>query len=275
MNTKEYDDFSDMPGQISKILESFSQSTLEIINQLPALWHPRMLGDFSDTLSSINNLISASFVIDGIADRLLEAVDILNSLNWSNAMRNALDAIPAITASISSFAEQTCQIPEGYIRLSQELVDRLNEMVEQSGDWISLELTEEEEHPLSPAPIQKVTPLVTFDRAVALLGLLLSLLSFVVTQLPNPQLDEQIEQNERLITIQEEQLESERQRTEQLQELAQDLSGIIVELHNEIQAQSQQIEALREQLQDAGDLPEPPAHSDEPSGLDQDADAQD
>ena len=94
MNTKEYDDFSDMPGQISKILESFSQSTLGIINQLPALWYPWMLGDFSDTLSSINNLISTSFVIDGIADRLLEAVDILNSLDWSNAMRNALDAIP-------------------------------------------------------------------------------------------------------------------------------------------------------------------------------------
>ena len=66
----------------------------------------------------------------------------------------------------------------------------------------------------------------------------------------------------------------ERQRTEQLQDLVQDLSDVIVELHEQIQTQSQQIEALCEQLQGADDLPKSPAHCSQPNSLNQDTDAQ-
>lgn len=247
MKSNEYEDLSEVLRQASQALDSLPQQVLDIIDQFSNPGYAQMMADLSDTLAELN----------------------------SQSMTDSLNIVSEIADSMSVLLEQVLGVPDRYIRFSKDLRENLANVFNSSVDFTPPEWRSECEGILSPSPARKAVPFLTFDRAVALLGLLISLFSFLVTQLPDAQLDELIDQNEQIITAQSEELELERQRTEQLQDLVQDLSDVIVELHEQIQTQSQQIETLGEQLQGADDLPESPAHRSQPNSLNQDADTQD
>lgn len=311
MKLTDYNAMSKILGQASQILECIPSQTwdcfqqpavtwqLQAMEHLSSIYTPALdnsvakgLSEFMEKSapmaldSSMSIAISESmagftpFVLDdwvpkGISEAMTNFHSVFLDNPAARSIQDSFGMISDIATSIPSLTEQIRPEQDRYLRFSQNLMDSLDRVLERSRAWVLSEEPEECEHSVSPAPAQKAASLITFDRALALLSLLISLLAFLVTLQPNTQLDEQIEQNERIIAIQEEQLELERQNTQELQELTQDLSELIVELHGQIQAQSQQIEALREQLQDTGELPETPTHSAQPNGLNQNADTQD
>lgn len=247
MKQNEYEGLSETLRQTSQALDSLPQQVLDIINQFSTPGYMQIMKDLSDTLAEIN----------------------------SQALVPSMEMISAIADSMADLRVQILGCSDRYISFSQALQESLSNVLDSSVDFTPPEWRSDYECILSPTPTRKAVPFLTFDRAVALLSLLIALFSFLTTQLPDSQLDELIDQNEQIITAQSEELELERQRTEQLQDLVQDLSDVIVELHEQIQTQSQQIEALGEQLQGADDLPESPAHRSQPNSLNQDADTQD
>lgn len=243
MKQNEYEGLSEALRQASQALESLPQQVLDIIDQLSNPGYTQMMADLSDTLAQLN----------------------------SQSITKSLNIVSDIADSMPILLEQLLGVSDRYIRFSKDLQEDFFTVFDSSADFTTPEWRSECEGILSPSPTRKTLPFLTFDRAVALLGLLISLFTFLVAQLPDAQLDELIDQNEQIITAQREELELERQRTEQLQDLVQDLGDVIVELHEQIQTQSQQIEALGEQLQDADDLPKPPVNHSQPNGLNQDA----
>ena len=230
MKRNEYEGLSETLRQASQTIDSLPQQVLDIIDQFSNPRYAQMMAGLSDTLAELN----------------------------SQSITDSLNIVSEIADSMSVLLEQVLEVSDRYIRFSKDLRENLANVFDSSVDFASPEWRSECEGILLPSPTRKAVPFLTFDRAVALLGLLISLFSFLVTQLPDAQLDELIDQNEQIVTAQREELELEQQRTEQLQDLVQDLSDVIVELHEQLQMQSQQIEALGEQLQDTDDLPEPP-----------------
>ena len=239
MKQNEYEGMYEALRQASQALDSLPQHVLDIIEQFSDPGFTQMMIELSGTLAKLN----------------------------SQSITNSLNVISEIADSMSVLLEQGFEISARYVRFSKDLQENLVNVFDRSVDFTPPEWRSECEDILSPSHTRKAVHLLTFDRAIALLGLLISLFSFLITQLPDTQLDELIEQNEQIITAHREELELERQRTEQLQDLVQDLSDVIVELHEQIQTQSQQIEAPGEQLQGTDDLPEPPAHHSQPNSL--------
>ena len=102
--------------------------------------------------------------------------------------------------------------------------------------------------------IKKRKTFLTFDRAIALLELLIALYTAIISQLPSAQPAEVSQQNERLISIEEERLELERQRTELLEDIADNLRDIIVDFNEQIEAQTEQFDIFGKQPEDVDDL---------------------
>ena len=171
-------------------MESFEQPSSDIFNQIFSPLYFRMLDDLVDTLNK------------------------MNSLDLTAPISETTDNLSAIVSSMSTLSKQASQIPDVYIQLSQDLMDDLDRVYAQSRELGIPDWQDEHEQPLSPVPTEKGAPLITIDRAITLLSLLCAILSIVIALLPNAQLDELIQQNERLIDVQEEQLTLERQRTE-------------------------------------------------------------
>lgn len=275
MKPNQCDAISKSLNQFSRIVESLPQETLDIIEHLSGSPYYQIMNDLSDMWAKMDFSSLTASISEAMVDLRHKSAPNFDFSALTAPITEAANSLSAIVSSMSALSEQASQIPDGYIQLSQGLLDDLDRVCTQSRELGVPEWQDEHEQPLSPVPMEKGAPLITIDRAIALLSLLWAIFTFLVTQLPNAQLDELIQQNERLIDVQEEQLTLERQRTEQFQNLAQNLSDVIVELRDEIQAQGQQIEALREQLQNNGELPDMTAHGTEPGSLEQDTDPQD
>lgn len=161
------------------------------------------------------------------------------------------------------------------IELSCELAERISAIISVADCYIPEELHQECVEAVPDIPQEKRKTFLTFDRAIALLGLLIALYTGIVAQMPNPQLTEISEQNERIIAIEEDRLELERQQAEILEEIANNLRDVIVDLNDQIEAQVERPDILGDLTEDTDDLDVLPSQASEADRQEDNADAKD
>ena len=178
---------------------------------------------------------------------LLESMNEKLSFLQNNAFISSLDSFDRLSnATIPSLLNK--------IEISYELAERISNIVSSAGRYISKDIHEEYIETVPDISDEKRKTFLTFDRAIALLGLLIALYTAIISQLPSAQPAEVSQQNERLISIEEERLELERQRTELLEDIADNLRDIIVDFNEQIEAQTEQFDIFGNQPEDVNDL---------------------
>lgn len=166
----------------------------------------------------------------------------------SNKFISALDTYDRLFSTVSP------ALLSG-VEISYELVERISNIISNTVCYIPENIIQEEFIEAVPdASHEKRKTFLTIDRAIALLGLLITIYTAIIAQLPNPQLTEISQQNEQIIAIEEERLELERQQTELLEDIADNLRDVIIDLNEQIETQTEQFDILSNQPEDTGDL---------------------
>lgn len=198
-------------------------------------------------------------------------LEILLSRLQSDMLVSSFAQISDICGQISNTITQT-QLNN--IILSYEFSERLSSAIAASTSYISEDLQEKCDTIVPSVPQEKRETFLSFDRAIALLSFLISLYMLIVSQMPDPQLTQLAEQNDRLITIEEERLELERQQAEHLENIANNLGSVIIDLNEQIETQRQQSDILCDQIQDVDNLTDFPEQESETDSLQQDTDSE-
>lgn len=154
--------------------------------------------------------------------------------------------------SVTGFGNTTQRAQSKEVTIPVDLAVRLTETFEMSRKVAPEYVPPSEElAQISEAGKRKLITM-TFDRAVNLFAALLALLSVLFGLLPDSQLQQIIEQNGRIIERQEEQLELDRKRDEDYQELIEFIQGV----QDTVICFGERLEPLGEQLEEFGELVE-------------------
>ena len=201
---------------------------------------------FSPRISEILEKV-AQLYCDPPHLKLLENMSEKFTFLQSNAFVSALDASVHISDAVAPSLLNR-------IEISYELAERISNIVSNAASYIPEDIHEAYIETAPDVLGEKPNTFLTFDRAIALLGLLITLYTAIVTQLPNPQLTKISQQNEQLISIEEKRLELERNQTEMLEDIADHLRDVIVDLNEQIEVQTEQFDIFSKQTENAGNL---------------------
>ena len=172
----------------------------------------------------------------------------------TNSLQTSLDQIANIRSSLEQFAIHSAAISPPDVLIPPDLLSRISNALSDTEPYMAEDVQEECVVILPDKAPTTHGCSISFDRAMALLNLLLAILGLIIQLIPDSQLGEIAEQNEQIIAIQEERLELEKQQAAALEDIAQNLGEIIVDLNQQIETQRQQIESLSEQRDDLNNL---------------------
>lgn len=205
----------------------------------------------------------------------LEAVSKKPAFTFDNSL--LLDAITKLTASdykmdmaaLSSFASALVKpLPaDSWVNIansafiSSSIIAKALEAVENAAPYCE---QVEKEDPLPPLPEEAKTKKSwwTFDRALTLLSLLITIFFAILQSLPDDQLEEIIKQNEEIIENQQVEIEAVRESNQELREILQDLSESIADLTEELDTIREQADAVGDAAESADDVPDGESHPD-------------
>lgn len=235
----------------------------------------RMILQIEPTTSSMNPLSLLQAPVFQIMDRLSASVDNPVHSSIKNAISTMNDSFVSMQLGLSPALHNAittaCQWLSDYnlnsitnsIIISPEIAERLSAAITASQSYLTETQQEKYTDIILPHPTERKATFLTFDRAVSLLGLLIGLYTLIVTSMPNSQLTRISEQNDKLIAIEQERLDLERQQTEHLENIANNLGDIIIYLGEQIEAQGDQFNVRGNQIDSANDTDEPPSKNSE------------
>lgn len=245
--------------------------------------------------------IQSSFAPSSGIDLILEKAKDLIATTQMQSIKQSLDVLPVFSNALSEMCTQLASLQLGAIpgacntvfelcsRIStlelnniahssivipHDMAEYLSTVLDAAKSYLPEDSAEEYAEIVQPSPDTRKAKILTFDRAVTLLGLLVSLYTLIVTLLPHPQLTKIAEQNERLIAIEEERLELDRQQTERLEDIADNLSDIIIYLGEQIEPRTEQTDILSDRAEDTDNLDIPPSQDTQPDSQYQDTDTE-
>lgn len=187
---------------------------------------------------------------------------------------SALDGLHDIQSSIATMVSAVAQTGLNNCLISSELADSVSSVLTSSCQFLD---DKQQEKCKEVMRTQQETPAgkrLSIENVLSLIGVLLAALTFISSQMPDPQQDKIIEQNSQIISIDQERLELERQRTEPLEEVAEALIYAINGLAEQVQAQAEEIEDLRGLIEDADNSDIPESQNSEPDAQTQNRDTE-
>ena len=207
--------------------------------------------------------------------------EILFASTFQQAFQNVLDSVssfqefqrsqcfeqePFKTQFESCLFESKILYPD-YVTISNELAEELKSIVQTTQSHIAPEQCSDYTENILPELNKPGNKHLSFDRIVCLIELLLALLTFIVTIMPDSQKDELIAQNNQLIAIEQERLELERQRTENLENISHALVDVINSLCDQVESQTEHLDDLGELIQHTDRLESPNCQYDNSGSL--------
>lgn len=243
--------------RLDRLFHSTDRAALDLLH---------LVNPISEITENISKLYgSPSFL--KIIDSIENIASIVQSIPFSN-LEEIFNIYNQTMISIQ-------QLQEIAIPISDQFLNQLSTVVDEASPYLPEQMQEECAEIISLPSEDDRKPFLTADRALTLLDLLLTLLTIVISLIPNSQAEEQTKQMERIAAAQEEKLHLEYQQSENLENIADSLKYLIVELSEKIETQEQQIEALRNQIEDIHNTGNLPDQINDTDGLQQDTDTQD
>lgn len=137
--------------------------------------------------------------------------------------------------AVASMFEQIIDQATLDFSLQDSLVDLITHAIEVSIPYIPKQQQPEYQDELILKLSEHTSKRFTPSDLLGLFNLLISVLAIVLTLMPDPQLDKIAAQNERLIEVEEERLNLERERADQFDDVVQALTDAIIPLYNQIE----------------------------------------
>ena len=180
----------------------------------------RIFRNYSDISEAVKQATNASVFVDTYN-------------NLTKGFSTALDAL-------NRYVENPVATESSLPILSDELIHRVSNVLSSVTPYMPDDIRDECMEVISASsPKEDMPTFLSFDRVVNLVILIATILSLILSRLPNQQLEEIIEQKNEEIAIVEEQLELERQKLEQLNDISNSLSEIIIDLGELIETQGE------------------------------------
>lgn len=180
-----------------------------------------------------------------------------------------------MSAAIQQFSICTEQT-DSPIPFSSELAADVSSAVAAAQPYLPPKQQKECEEVLLPPLTAPKAKRFSAESMVRLIEFLLSLIVFICSQLPDPQLERIIAQNDHLIAIEEEHLELQRRQADALdalKDIAEDLTGAVERLCEQLEAQAQQPEILADKAEGVNHSEILPNQGRDAGGLEQEANA--
>lgn len=166
---------------------------------------------------------------------------------------SALDGLRDVQKSIANMTSIIAQTGLNNCLISNELADSISSALTNSCQFLDTEQQEERDEIMFVQQEISSAKFLSIENIFHLIEILLMALTLVLSQMPDPQQEKIVEQNSHVISIEEDRLDLERQRTEKLEEIAEALMYTINGLAEQVQTQSDEIDDLRELVDDMDD----------------------
>lgn len=180
--------------------------------------------------------------------------------DYGALVRSASAGLNAITEQLA-----TLSISTNFSFLSESVWTTVEKAFELAAPYIPAEQRREYEEELVPQLEAGKPRTLSLDMLLKIFGALTALLALIFAIMPNAQQAKIIEQNDELIALEEERVELERQRGD-------DLQNVVYALADAINSLSNEITELRELAEDSNDSDVPPSQDGESNGENQNGD---
>lgn len=241
-----------------KILESMQRSYTFPEKQLKAM--TQSIEPYQTVRERLSSAISnMAEPYPFIVHKRLEALNGLNSFLASYQSNIATVSSQAshiwcnqMSASVLQFSDYLKQACSPSVSLSFELANSISSAIAAAQPYLPPKQREECEEVLLPALKEPEKKPFSAESLFRLIEFLMALIPFLFSLLPDPQLEQIIEQNDRLIAIEEERLESEHRQAETLDDLkdiAEALLDAAERLGEQVQTQAEQMDVLADEVE--------------------------